>query len=92
MYYVVDMTGRCHPWGGSNWYKKEYATIGAARGVATRLNKVSGAWKAIHVDDYLVQYPVKMVERINLMSGEAYMEAEDTPLFLSPSSETFWSM
>ena len=91
MYYVVDMTGRIHTPKNLSLYKKKYATIGAARGVATRLNKVSGAWKAMHVDDYLVQYPVKMVERINLMSGEAYMEAEDTPLFLSPSSETYWS-
>ena len=34
----------------------------------------------------------KMVERENLMTGKKYLEAEDTPLHLSPASETFWSM
>ena len=33
-----------------------------------------------------------MVERINLMSGEPYMERLNTPPYLSPASETYWSM
>lgn len=33
-----------------------------------------------------------MVERVNLMSGQKYMEDENTPLACSPSSETYWSM
>jgi hypothetical protein len=33
-----------------------------------------------------------MVERVNLMSGEKYMEAEDTPNYCSPASEAYWSM
>jgi len=33
-----------------------------------------------------------MVERENLMTGKKYLEAEDTPLHLSPASETYWSM
>ena len=33
-----------------------------------------------------------MVERTNLMTGKKYLEAEDTPLHLSPASETYWSM
>jgi len=36
--------------------------------------------------------PVKMVERTNLMTGKKFMEAEDTPYFCSPASETYWSM
>ena len=36
--------------------------------------------------------PKKMVERTNLMTGKKYLEAEDTPLHLSPASETYWSM
>ena len=36
--------------------------------------------------------PPKMVERINLMSGKPYMEAEDTPGHMSPSQERYWSM
>ena len=34
----------------------------------------------------------KMVTRRNLMSGLDYQEAEDTPLHMSPSSESYWSM
>lgn len=33
-----------------------------------------------------------MVTRRNLMSGQEYQEAEDTPLSCSPASETYWSM
>lgn len=38
---------------------------------------------------YDIEY---MVERVNLMTGKKYMEKADTPLFLSPASETYWSM
>ena len=34
----------------------------------------------------------EMVERTNIMTGKKYMEKADTPLFLSPASETYWSM
>ena len=48
-------------------------------------------------DSYLKQMKVAyddpdMVERVNLMTGKKYMEKADTPLFLSPASETYWSM
>lgn len=33
-----------------------------------------------------------MVKRVNLMSGQEYMEAEDTPNYCSPASEAYWSM
>ena len=33
-----------------------------------------------------------MVERTNIMTGKRYMEKRDTPAFLSPACETFWSM
>ena len=36
------------------------------------------------------EYP--MVERKNLMSGEYFLEDLDTPIYCSPSSESFWSM
>lgn len=35
---------------------------------------------------------VKMVERVNLISGQKYMEPSNTPHYCSPSSETYWSM
>lgn len=28
----------------------------------------------------------------NLMSGEEYLEADDTPIYCSPASESYWSM
>jgi hypothetical protein len=43
-------------------------------------------------DTYREVFPVKMVERKNLMSGKTYMEAENTPGYLSPASEAYWSM
>jgi hypothetical protein len=30
--------------------------------------------------------------RRNLMSRVLYLEAKDTPVFMSPASETYWSM
>ena len=44
------------------------------------------------VDTFRELHPIKMVERVNLMSGKTYMEAENTPGFMSPSSEAYWSM
>jgi hypothetical protein len=35
--------------------------------------------------------PVPMVKRVNIISGLEFEEPEDTPYFLSPSSETYWS-
>ena len=71
-----------------------YATQQGARTAATKLNTKSDS------SDYIVMsqaqfeyyYPVKMVERVNMMSGKTYMEAEDTPNFCSPASESHWSM
>ena len=34
----------------------------------------------------------RLVERVNLMSGDKYQEAADTPVSCSPASETYWSM
>jgi hypothetical protein len=40
----------------------------------------------------ITETPVKMVRRVNLMNRMTYLEPEDTPNYLSPSSETYWSM
>lgn len=34
----------------------------------------------------------RMVTRRNLMSGQEYQESVNTPLHMSPASETYWSM
>jgi hypothetical protein len=33
-----------------------------------------------------------MVERTNIMTGQKYMEKKDTPVFMSPACESYWSM
>lgn len=35
---------------------------------------------------------VKMVTRVNLMSGKEYQEPSNTPGYCSPSSEAYWNM
>jgi len=55
-------------------------------------NEPQETWVAMSREKYAEKYPVKMIERTNLMSGKKYMEAEDTPLCCSPASETYWSM
>jgi hypothetical protein len=37
------------------------------------------------------KYVPKMVTRVNLMSGKEYQEPEDTPAYMSPARETYWS-
>ena len=44
------------------------------------------------VDTFREIHPIKMVERVNMMSGRTYMEAEDTPDSCSPASELYWTM
>ena len=34
----------------------------------------------------------QIVTRVNLMSGKEYKERRDTPSYLSPASESYWSM
>ena len=48
-------------------------------------------------DSYLKQMKVAyddadMVERTNLMTGKKYMEKKNTPVFMSPACESYWSM
>lgn len=95
-------TGKAY---GKKPYARDiYPTSRGAKGMCTRLNTTKGRditglelrvfteqWKVIPSAEYNAR-PIKMVERINLMSGLPYMEAEDTPNFCSPASETYWSM
>lgn len=36
-------------------------------------------------------YNAEMVERVNFMNGQKFLERRDTPYYCSPSSETYWS-
>lgn len=100
-FYIVNVgTGRA--WGKAYWLKQEYETERGAKTACTKMNKsfvssasvngesVAPQWKVMDRKEYDAR-PVKMVERTNLMSGQKYMEAEDTPNFCSPASESYWS-
>jgi hypothetical protein len=99
-YYIVNVgTGRA--FGTAYWLKTEYPTARGAKIACTKLNKKYGKdtwlteeyepqWKVVAREVFDAQ-PVKMVERVNLMSGKKFMEAEDTPNFCSPASESYWS-
>jgi len=91
MFYIQEIaTGFFH--GKYSWDKKQYTEQGAKM-VCTKMNKNAGLvkWQIVSAAEFAAR-PVKMVERINLMSGLPYMEAEDTPNFCSPASEAYWSM
>ena len=60
--------------------------------MAEKLNEAAGEVKyAVASAPYYAKSVVKMVEKINLMSGLKYMEASNVPGYMSPSSEAYWS-
>lgn len=42
--------------------------------------------------EYYNNSVVKMVERVNLMSGKKFWEKSNTPCYCSPACESYWSM
>lgn len=91
-FFIVNV-GTEKVYGPASWMKKSYPTERGAKIVCTKLNNKDSAiqWKVVPVSEYNAR-PVKMVERVNIMTGKKYMEAEDTPNFMSPSCEAYWSM
>lgn len=78
-----------------------YPTERGAKIVCTKLNTkvvvadkgiklVTHEWAVFTYATYMDR-PVKMVERTNALTGAKFMEAEDTPYFCSPSSESYWA-
>ncbi len=53
---------------------------------------VKDDFKVADVDTFRDEFPIKMVDRVNLMSGKNYLEYENTPNYCSPASEAYWSM
>jgi hypothetical protein len=91
---IVDMaTGKKYRKPG-HFCDASYDTERGAKNACTRLNKKYSPknFQPMTHEEYRLNYPVKMVKRVNLMTGKEYMEAEDTPNFCSPASETYWSM
>ena len=97
--YNIETTGilaarRKHSYGSVDSYKTERA----AKAALTRLDKAGMLGEqakedfAIADTAYFRAHIEKQVEVINLMSGEPYMEAYNTPSSCSPACETYWSM
>lgn len=86
MSYVVYHTA-------STMKKQEYRSAVHATNLMFKLNDKAGyhAYGVATLDQYETKI-VKMVEKTNLMSGRKYQEASNTPLFMSPASESYWSM
>lgn len=95
-YFIVDLnTGKEYKeyhWSSGKVYDSERG----AKVACTRMNNKGGNWSVMECGEWNVfkglKFPTKMVTRKNMMTGKDYVEAEDTPTFMSPSSESYWSM
>lgn len=75
----------------STMVHKIYMSESSARRSATAMNRRHpGQYNYAGLDDYNCDV-VYMVERVNLITGEKYMEPSNTPAHCSPSTETYWS-
>jgi hypothetical protein len=86
--------------------RERYNGIAAAKAALTRYNKawaVENGKLGNEPDAPIFNYAIaeagyyaanieRMVERVNMMSGKKYMESINTEPYMSPSSETYWSM
>ena len=72
--------------------KSTWKSLGAAKAFRTRMARMgynTDEYGIVDVDLYsLIE---QQVEKTNLMTGKKYRESVNTPLHLSPSSETYWS-
>ena len=81
-----------------------YMTMSAAKAALTRMQKKFAQRNAadaaqgpmytaaIAESDYYYKNIEKFVTRKNMMSGKEYTESGNTPSYMSPSSESYWSM
>ena len=73
--------------------KSTWKSYGAAKAFRTRMARMGyNAGEYGIVDTSLYSLIEQQVEKVNLMTGETYMESVNRPLCCSPSSETYWSM
>ena len=91
MYYIVSRGTGMIVTDGPN-RTRAYKTFGAARATRTRLcNKAGYSVADLSIVD-TKHYKPRMVERVNIMTGQEYQEDVNTPNFCSPASESVWSM
>lgn len=70
------------------------STLRAAKSFLTTFVKRGAVRSEYEIASYgvYVESIEKMVTRKNLMTGKEYQESVNTTLYLSPASETYWSM
>ena len=105
MYYIYDQsTTKILSREGKRYHQEAaYKTYAAAQAALTRMQK---KYLKAHVDaaggplftaaiaeaDYYSKNIERFVKRKNMMSGEEYTESVNTPNYMSPASEAYWSM
>ena len=84
-------------------HRKAYKTMSAAQAALTRMSKRYRADMLDSVNDPLFRYGIAEAEyfhktieksrtRKNMMNGAEYTESVNTPSYMSPASESYWSM
>ena len=84
-------------------HRQSYKTMAAAKAALTRMSKLYRADLLESVNDPMFRYGIaeaayfhKSIEKSrktsNMMSGKPIVEPVNTPNYMSPSSEAYWSM
>lgn len=77
------------------FYDAIFKSMGAAKACKTRLVK-EGKYTAeqLEVADQVIYQTLieGTVERTNMMTGKTYRESVNTPNYMSPASEAYWTM
>ena len=84
-------------------HRQSYKTMAAAKAALTRMSKRYRADLLESVNDPVFRYAIaeadyfhksieKSRETSNMMSGKPMVEPVNTPNYMSPSSEAYWSM
>ena len=84
-------------------HRQRYKTMPAAKAALTRMSKRHRADMLDTVNDPVFRYGIaeayyfhtfieKSVAKRNLSTGVVYSETVNTPIHMSPASETYWSM
>lgn len=103
MSYVVYDTASTRIVTEKRYGKESYATEAAAKSARTRIlrkgKRINGRQVMYKPEDlavaesrYYAGNIALKVERVNMMTGQKYLEDINTPNYLSPASEAYWSM
>ena len=105
MYLIYDQsTTKILSREGKRYYQEAaYKTYAAAQAALTRMQKKHAQRNAdaaqgplytaaIAEAEYYAKNIEKFVTRKNMMSGQEYTESVNTPNYMSPASEAYWSM